>query len=1138
MLESRPALKKILIPLVIVMLLLPVVLVFLTGKMPGEGTLDRQGFDGVSFAPVVPLKRATFVGHDLEGFTDDYAYMAAVPSSVFYLERENTIVSNPLLFYEPEHSGGELMTRTLNAHQGLDYFMEDVETMSGGELDSMQVINSANTDEIVSSYPAASVSEIQGKDAFQTASLIATSNWEHSQDAVVAVIEEAPEEMDIVTEGEISGSTPAMGVETGSFSGSAEQTPITPLYHSFNIGDGYKYVHAEMTWGTSPFEEFNYMTQRGKDPDLQLYVGDPGSGDEWWEVGCSEEWNVLSGAREELSSYVYKTGPWNFAVTYMPTKPVATTVAEDLDLEIPEWYSTVTQPSGEATRSISADGFQVPVENEDLPQAPGPINSIISTARYTIDYSLYPGVDLTLPELSPYGCRDATFILDWSDTSRQLGLLVRGPSGAEIEVAVDSGTAQTIELPELGQGNYSVAVVSLDDQSAAVDFTLKYSWHQRQDPSWCDSMASASQGAVLASLNNCPLLYATESGVPEPTRQALDQLGVRKAYLMDLGGNGGKSVAKELGSYRSMLQPGIDVQRVSDYSDAYSMIRGISNNNTLVFSTISPWSYWYGGVYNEYEPEGPEGEYNGALFVGPAAYMAAHHGCPVILTESDYRLSSAQSWHNTFWRAAYRQRLPPSVGCMVLTGRAVYEYLREEGLDIPGYKEPILTVAGQFDIGSSWDRGLCGAAVSGRICGSPVDTAMWGSRSVFYPWLVFANPAVNPSLDEFGGKRITGSVSNRGIRDGGTVGPLQIIEEEREVDTSCNVLNTWVSYQYLFNERASEYWGTPYTTATGITPYFDPPQDDMDQELFGHEPDLCETEVVPKYCEAAGYDVVYTTEFDKTMENLNRGTVMWYEVMHGGNTRGGVVGFWLPPEVGGEVNPWRGYEEIGVPYVTDTMVLQGSTAEPDVAVSRKQVGLDVMDPTRQNHDGIVIGILQQGQTHYPTGYDMDDAMGNLHSMGFSAGSCLIANSYLHLSLMRHGSVFQVIDPWLTSWYSGYAMEMFAKDIATGEHTIGESFERGIGHVGIGYLTDVWWWDIFENLVYFGDPALRMYSPAHGWAQPQPLNITQEASVSGHAIRYNAEHDYSIGSAILPTICLGLAVVLMAIWVVGVMKKRR
>jgi len=101
---------------------------------------------------------------------------------------------------------------------------------------------------------------------------------------------------------------------------------------------------------------------------------------------------------------------------------------------------------------------------------------------------------------------------------------------------------------------------------------------------------------------------------------------------------------------------------------------------------------------------------------------------------------------------------------------------------------------------------------------------------------------------------------------------------------------------------------------------------------------------------------------------------------------------------------------------------------------------------------------------------------------------------MHMAMIRHGMVFQVIDPWLTSWYAAFAIETFVRDMILGA-TVGESYQQGIAHVGIQYLVEQWWWDIFENVVFFGDPKLQVYMPVRGWDKPMasPFGI----DIGGH-----------------------------------------
>jgi hypothetical protein len=245
-----------------------------------------------------------------------------------------------------------------------------------------------------------------------------------------------------------------------------------------------------------------------------------------------------------------------------------------------------------------------------------------------------------------------------------------------------------------------------------------------------------------------------------------------------------------------------------------------------------------------------------------------------------------------------------------------------------------------------------------------------------------------------------------------------------------------------------------------------------------------------------------------------------------------------------EENPWRGYE-IYLPGYLD-----GSTEEPDVLSQSKLFGIDIVPakisdtPILKNtffgrkagYDGNIITVIfgRLRTTDY-TGYDIDNSLKNIHSCGFNAGSCLISNTYLHLTLVRHGSVFQVIDPWETSWYSAFAVEMFSRDIALGK-TVGEAFSNSILHTGIGYLTKQWWWDIKENLCYFGDPKLKVWSPQYKWEKPQSF---EGENIGGHFFFGAEEYPNEIIEGkygIYVLVFMAIAVIAGAIYARAKMKK--
>jgi len=140
-----------------------------------------------------------------------------------------------------------------------------------------------------------------------------------------------------------------------------------------------------------------------------------------------------------------------------------------------------------------------------------------------------------------------------------------------------------------------------------------------------------------------------------------------------------------------------------------------------------------------------------------------------------------------------------------------------------------------------------------------------------------------------------------------------------------------------------------------------------------------------------------------------------------------------------------------------------------------------------------------------TGYTLDEKLENVYSCGWINSACLPAYKYLHLTMIRHGSSYQVMDPWVTSWYAYWSSTM-PRDIVLGD-TVGEAYTKGISHVGITYVTDPpqFWWDTAQNVCFFGDPDMRMYVPdttysdANHWEKEdtKPLVYDEEINIDGH-----------------------------------------
>jgi len=1067
-----------------------------------------EGSDkGPSYTNVVNLKKVTMVNYDEDSLLDDYAYLASVPTAVF--KDESKLYSHPLIFYQDELEIEEEKEKSLDARQGIDYFMEDWVSYSNEKMDQMTLINIKDDKNI--EWDSKQVTKINSEDPYELASKIALEEWSYSDDVVIAPIKENYEESNKKTTGFIKGALPAKKIEEEHFE-VPQTNKINPQFKEFEVPEGYKYLKAHAWWASLNLDlsAYTHIIIPSGDKDLQLYCKDK-KRDEWMQVASGALCNVQFGMdpkAEYIESYVYNNGLWRASVTDLPTKKIFNVYGTPLEI----------------------------------------LSNILREVVYQVDIKMYPGVTVEIPDKPFYGSGNCNIELTWDGPNIQLGFSLIGPGGEEIFSASNESSkeSQEMHITRLGEclddESYSICVFSMNDTTRDIDFEIIYDWEQKITEEKGDALTSATEGAVLASQLNAPLLYTSKDKLSEFTKEALYTLGVENVYLIDIGERLNQNIINEIKGIGKIKKHYINLENL------YKDIREKTGSNDVIFTTLDPWTKWYIGELK------PAEETNAGLFIGPASYIAAHHGAPVILVENHPRLSSSVVWHTEFWRryADERDYYLPTVSEMYLTGMRAYDFLEDYGFDLEG-KETIITVAGQFDIGTTWDRVFPGRANPGRFWGSPTDVSVSIARNMFYPALIFENPAMNSD----GIKLINGSKSVRKFPYYGNLG-LKIIKPSQEEEFKYPVLQTYVCYAHRLNEMFEKYYGTEYHFADQKIPgkqiSFEPIDDGVNVKYRNEEgsflPDLTDSEITPLYASRGGYDNVFSTSFDAVMNNLNEGSIMWIHDGHGYcfNSGGGI--FWdatsnkskLPGFAAArkEENPWRLYEfYLGSTENPDTLTMDihgviptlignpnmngflrtgidwAPAYKPFMNLLAKIANLPILrlitpewlKDTEDYYDGMVNTVMFSGKgarTYW--GYDIDEALGNIHSCGYITANCLSANTYYHLTLMRHGSPYQIIDPWSTSWYSSAWIQSIPRDLALG-HTIGEAYVNGIQHIGILYISDPpqWWWDIAENVCFYGDPDLRVYVPGtdysndNYWEESEikPLNYDEETNIKGH-----------------------------------------
>jgi len=236
-----------------IIFVLAITAIFAMGSLvPLTQAVDERnktlGFDkGPSSLPVVATKETTLVNYDENSLLDDYAYLACVPTAVF--KHQDQFYSHPLLFYQDEHKYEDDKERSLNARQGLDYFMKDWMGYCDGKADQMTLIN-VPMDKVDSDWKAKEYVSINGNNPYDLASDIALQDWSYSDNAVLAVIQEDYKNPEKTTQGKVAGTLPAYEAghkeltvnlpDIGATGGSPKNFDITDR--------NYKYLTATLLW--------------------------------------------------------------------------------------------------------------------------------------------------------------------------------------------------------------------------------------------------------------------------------------------------------------------------------------------------------------------------------------------------------------------------------------------------------------------------------------------------------------------------------------------------------------------------------------------------------------------------------------------------------------------------------------------------------------------------------------------------------------------------------------------------------------------------------------------------------------------------------------------------------------------------
>ena len=335
--------------------------------------------------------------------------------------------------------------------------------------------------------------------------------------------------------------------------------------------------------------------------------------------------------------------------------------------------------------------------------------------------------------------------LNWSDPGDDLKFWVLDPMGQLVGASTrrlyesgETNKSSTIVYPAMG--NWTIIVTrTLGNTPVNYDLIInvtEFSTYRRQ------CIESAANGAILASLLNKPLLYVTNTTVPNETKAALTTLNVTKVIRVDPFNLMIEKVSRDLKNLTTYLN---EITNLTSRTLLYDFIFNISQESDLVLSSV-----------------------NDGYFA-PASLLAAFHGAPLLFTLNDshnihagalenYAMESWVGFQNPGNSALLNQSIPRFEDMKGLAD-VYYTWMNTMNLDKPG-NETVLVVSPLWELNPFFDRAIYGRSLVGRFAAlNAEDLAAFICRNVLYPAFSYSNLSHSYELQD----KITSSGGNSTI---------------------------------------------------------------------------------------------------------------------------------------------------------------------------------------------------------------------------------------------------------------------------------------------------------------------------------------------------------------------------------------
>ena len=716
------------------------------------------------------IKQVTFVKQDANTLMDEYAYLAAIPNSIYY-DTDGIKYISPMLY------GTSDIER---------YYLEDWSAYLNGWPGTTVVhfvgdYSADFRDDVLSYFDNSDAQTYSGDSAVQIAKEIAVNNWIKSDYAVLAPID---------TSLDYSSYTGSFTEKFSDISSNYVNRSVTydynTLYFSFgylaesphpyynNMNENYT-VHINNAVAISLHfdkidveQNFDYVKVYDKQWNLIVeYTGyyedvwtpdilgdtvhivlDTDSSVTAWGFGVDcliySTPAVLTHDGDSFSYDFYVGSSVNYVMAYIYTNETSSTDSligvylKDPTGRVVDY--SIVPGSERYSRSMDPDYYEVGYNDRlfwlnnmkgyytitfeaiDIPDncaitVFSEIRLYNATNRYTINV--------------PKDAVELTASLDVSNDDylgyARVGLI--DPYGNWIFGNIydsESFNDMRITVPYPVEGKWTiVAYCNPSDYLDGKSTEYKVNYSIKTKSYSAEALESAANAAIYASLRNAPLLYTKPNEVPDSTMDTLALLNVKTVYLIDPY----NLVSNNVVSY--LENKGYSVVEIASPIDLISAIRQLSNTDNLVISL------------------GDNGLFS------PAALLATYHGCPVILFENNDgkriigldKATWGRFWYSEWYEYYYCGLIEDwryaHFYWMKHLSDEFFNWLKQYNLH-PDDITYTTIIAPTSKISALLERAILGGVYPGRLpARDQIEASAMVSRTITYNAVIFENPGKN-----------------------------------------------------------------------------------------------------------------------------------------------------------------------------------------------------------------------------------------------------------------------------------------------------------------------------------------------------------------------------------------------------------